>query len=202
MPNPITLKKKIAKMRAGAVFCANDFFGLANRGAIDVALHRLAQSGDIRRLGVGLYDKPRKSPLLGNLTPDVVQIIKAYARRTGQTITLDPNGAANALGLTTQVPAKMVFLTDGKSHVIQVAGISIRLIHASPKKLAGANTSVGIIIQALRYFADDKMPIRDLKTLANRLSSKDIHTLKTLRNKTLRQLIPQIDKVLSYAAFH
>ncbi len=202
MSVPTALKKKIAKMSAGAVFCANDFFDLANRGTIDVVLHRLAKSGDIRRLGFGLYDKPRKSALLGNLTPDVVQIIKAYARRTGQTITLDPNSAANALGLTTQVPAQMVFLTDGKSHFIQVSGVSIRLIHASPKKLAGANTSVGIIIQALRYYGADKMPIRYLKTLANSLSRKDIHILKALRNKTLRQLTPQIDKVLSYAAIH
>lgn len=199
---PILLKKKIAKLSAGAVFSASDFFDLANRGTIDVALHRLAKSGDIRRLGLGLYDKPRKSPLLGNITPDVVQIIKAYARRTGQTIILAPNGAANALGLTTQVPAQMVFLTDGKSHVIQICGVTISLIHASPKKLAGANTSVGIIIQALRYYGPDKMPTRDLQTLANCLSNKDIHTLKALRNKTLRQLTPKIDKVLSYAAIH
>lgn len=195
-----TLKKKLTRLSAGAVFCANDFANLGNRGTIDVTLHRLAKSGIIRRLGFGLYDKPRKSTLLGYLSPDVDLILKAYARRTGQTITLDPNSAANALNLTTQVPAQLTFLTDGKSHVMQICGIDIKLVHASPKNLAGANTPVGIIIQALRYYGADDIPVRDLKTLAKRLSKKDLPLLSAIKNKTPRQIAPQIERILSYAS--
>jgi hypothetical protein len=197
-----TLMKKLTGLKAGAVFCANDFCDLGNRGTIDVTLHRIAKSGIIRRLGFGLYDKPRKSTLLGYLTPDIGLIIKAYARRTGQTITLDPMGAANALSLTTQVPAQMIFLTDGKSHVLRVCGVDIKLVHASPKNLAGANTPIGIIIQALRYYSTADLPIQDVKALAKRLSTKDINALKAIRNKTPRQITPQIDRIISHATFH
>ena len=196
------LTDQIVKQSPGAVFCANDFCDLGSRGNVDVILHRLAHSGDIRRLGYGLYDKPRTSPLLGDLSPNLSDIVKAYGRRTGQTITLDPLGAANALSLTTQVPAKTTFLTDGKSHTLRICGIDIQLIHASPKKLAGAGSSVGLIIQALRYFGTRIIPDDVLQTLSKRLSDKDVKVLGSLKNKTLLSLIPHIDKILKYASVH
>jgi hypothetical protein len=194
-----TLLKKIAKLNAGEVFCANDFCNLGSSGAIDVNLHRLAKSGVIRRLGYGLYDKPRRSVLLGDLTPDIAQIIRAYSRRMGQAITLDPQGAANTLSLTTQVPAQMTFLTDGKSHIMHIRGIDIRLIHASPKKLAGAGTRIGIIIQALRYYGKAEMPKKSFQFLIKHLSGNDINALKAIRKKTLRQIVPHIDRILAHA---
>ncbi len=196
------LKDQINGLSPGAVFCANDFADLGDRGTIDVNLHRLAKSSFIRRLGFGLYDKPCKSPLLGDLSPDISDVVKAYARRTGQTITLDPAGAANTLGLTTQVPAKITFLTDGKSHTIQICGVDIKLVHASPKKLAGANYSVGIIIQALRYFGTKMAPDNILQTLSKNLSDQDIKILDALKNKTLLSITPQIDRIIKYATIH
>lgn len=196
------LTDQITKQTPGAVFCANDFCDLGSRGNVDVILHRLAHSGNIRRLGYGLYDKPRTSPLLGDLSPDLSDIIKAYGRRTGQTITLDPLGAANALSLTTQVPAKMTFLTDGKSHTLRICGIDIQLIHASPKKLAGAGSSVGLILQALRYFGARMIPDDTLQTLSKRLTNKDVKALNSLKHKTLLSLIPHIDRILKYASIH
>lgn len=196
------LMDQVAKQTPGAVFCANDFCDLGSRGNVDVILHRLAHSGDIRRLGYGLYDKPRTSPLLGDLSPDLSDIVKAYGRRTGQTITLDPLGAANALSLTTQVPAKTTFLTDGKSHILRICGINIQFIHASPKKLAGAGNSVGIIIQGLRYFGTRIIPDDVLRALSKRLSNKDVKALASLKNKTLLSLTPHIDKIVKYASVH
>ncbi len=193
------LGDQISKLGSGTVFCASDFCDLGNRGNIDVILHRLASSGVIRRLGYGLYDKPRKSPTLGDLTPNISTIMKAYARRTGQKIILDPLGAANALSLTTQVPAQITFLTDGKSHIIQICGLNLKLVHASPKKLAGADTSVGIIIQALRYFGANALPRHAVKSLSKLLTKKDLKTLQALRSKTLQYIVPQIDQVINYA---
>ncbi len=142
-----SLKKLVDTKMPGSVFCANDFSDVADRGTIDVNLHRFAKSGVIRRLGFGLYDKPQRSSLLGDLMPDISDVINAYARRTGQTLTLDPASAANTLSLTTQVPGQLTFLTDGKSHTLTICGVDIKLVHASPKKLAGAGHPMGIIIQ-------------------------------------------------------
>ena len=196
------LKNKVLKQPPGAVFCANDFSDFGSRGNVDVTLHRLARSGVIRKLGCGLYDKPRTSPLLGDLSPDLSEIIKAYGRRTGQTIVLNPLGAANALNLTTQIPAKTTFLTDGKSHTLQICGIDIHLIHASPKKLAGAGTPVGLIIQGLRYFGSHMVPEAALQALSKKLTDKDVKVLQSLKNKTLLSLTSPIERILKYASVH
>lgn len=195
-----TLQNKIDKLDAGAVFCANDFPMLGAKGNIDVILHRLSKADSIRRLGFGLYDKPRKSSLLGDLTPDISAIMSTYSRRTGYVIVLDPSGAANALNLTTQVPARLRFLTNGKSHTITICGIDIILTHASPKKIAGAGTNIGLVVQALHYFGKKMIPDKAVIRLSNQLSNKDIKALKSIRTQTLRYITPQIDRILSHAA--
>lgn len=194
------LKGKINKLDAGSVFCANDFSALGPRGNIDIILHRLAKDGAIRKLGYGLYDLPKMSDLLGALSPDVNQIIQAYMRRTGHTIVMDPLNAANSLNLTQQVPSQLVFMTNGTSCDLDVCGLHIKLIHAAPKKIAGADTRVGVIIQALQYFGRSGAPRNALKKISRMLQRKDISTLKSLRDKTMKYLAPQIDWIIIHAS--
>jgi Family of unknown function (DUF6088) len=101
----------------GSVFVPADFLHIGSREAVDVALHRLARKGTVRRLARGVYDFPKEHPVLGPLQPTAEDVAKALAGR--DRIRLQPAGAyaANALGLSEQVPAKAVFLTDGpQSH--------------------------------------------------------------------------------------
>lgn len=196
------LQKIIADKNHGWVFCANDFDSLGSKVNIDVILHRLSQKGFIRRLGYGLYDKPRKSNLLGDLSPDIQDIINTYARKMNQKFVLDPQNSANALGLTTQVPAKLIYLTDGKSHTITICGLDIHFIHTSPKKLAGAMTPVGVVIQALRCFSP-KGPSEDIiKLLAKRLTPNDLDSLVGIRSIVMRNLAPQIDRIAQIATIY
>lgn len=190
------IKGKIDLLDSGSVFCAMDFQSLGTKGNIDVILHRLSDSGLIRKLGVGLYDKPKQSSILGDLTPYMPDVIKAYMRRTGHTIIMGPLAAANALSLTTQVPAKMTFLTNGKSHKINICGIDITFIHAAPKKMVGADTKVGIIIQSLHYFGKNLMPNHIASQIARKLSKNDLTLLKSFRTKTLQYITPQIDRII------
>jgi hypothetical protein len=126
----------------------------------------------------------------------------AYARRLGQSFVLDPVNAANFLGISTQVPAKLTYLTDGKTHNITICGITIHFVHAAPKKIAGSMTPMGIVIQALRYFGSQSIPDKILNLIANRISKTDLKILKKLKNKTLRNLTPSIDRILEIAAVH
>jgi len=196
MSTASNIKDKIDLLDSGSVFCAMDFQSLGTKGNIDVILHRLSDAGLIRKLSVGLYDKPKKSAILGDLTPHIPNIIAAYIRRTGHTIIMDPLAAANALSLTTQVPAKMTFLTNGKSHIINICGIDIFFIHAAPKKLIGADTPIGIIIQSLHYFGKNLMPNHIASQIANKLSKNDLTLLKSFRRKTLQYITPQIDRII------
>ena len=140
--------------------------------------------------------------MLGDLTPDVQDIINAYSRRMNQLFVLDPQNSANALGVTTQVPAKLTFLTNGKSHIINICGLDIYLIHTSPKKMVGAMTPLGIIIQALRYFSPEGPAEDIMRSIANRLSKEDINSLLGLKNKLMRNLIPQINRIVKIATIH
>ncbi len=192
------LETKIKRLPKGKIFSAQDFYNFGDRGNIDVILHRLAKLDLIRKLGYGLYDKPLNSSVLGNLKPTLQDIIKAYRRKTGYTIILGPQAAANALNLTTQVPSQLVFLTDGKSQIMDICGIKIKLVHVSPKKLAGANTSTGILIQGLYYFGKSMAPKPLLTTLAKKINKKDMNTLKNIRNKTMNYIRPQIDWIINH----
>ncbi len=197
-----TLQNKIVSAPQGWVFCANDFKNIGTDLNIDTILHRLAKKGGIRRLGYGLYDKPIISDLLGPLSPSIQNIMNAYARKLGQVFILDPLNAANALGVTTQVPAKLTYLTDGKSCVLNICGVEIYLVHAAPKIIAGAKSPVGIFIQALRYFGPKGAPNDVLKTFATNIKKSDIRALKSLKTNIMRNLAAQIDRIAELATIH
>ena len=134
----------------GSVFVSSDFLDLGSREAIDIALHRLARKGTIRRLARGVYDFPKQHPVLGLLSPSPDAVATALAGRD-QT-RLQPTGAyaANALGLSEQVPAKAVFLTDGPSRTVKIGPTTIQLRRTTARNMAAAGRLSGLLIQALR----------------------------------------------------
>ena len=109
---------RIKRRGPGSVVVPADFLDLGSRQAIGVALHRLAKDGTIRRLARGVYDLPKTHPLMGELSPTIEDVAKSLADR--DRIRLQPTGAyaLNLLGLSEQVPAKVVFLTEGPSRTV------------------------------------------------------------------------------------
>ena len=122
----------------GSVFVPADFLDLGSRQAIDIALHRLAQKGTIRRLARGVYDFPKEHPVLGLLSPSSNTVAHALAGR--DRTRLQPAGAyaANILGLSEQVPAKAVFLTDGPSRTVKIGPTTIQLRRTTPRNMEAA----------------------------------------------------------------
>lgn len=148
----------VAAIRArgrGAVFVPADFLDIGSREAVDVALHRLAREGTIRRLARGVYDFPKEHPVLGLLAPSAEDIAQALAGR--DRTRLQPAGAyaANALGLSEQVPAKAVFLTDGPARTVKIGPTTIQLRRTTPKNMEAAGRLSGLLIQALRELGQE-----------------------------------------------
>jgi hypothetical protein len=139
----------------GSVFVPTDFLDIGSRKAVDVALHRLAKQGTIRRLARGVYDFPKHHRLLGPLTPSAEAVARALAGR--DRTRLQPGGAyaANTLGLTEQVPAKMVFLTDGPAKTVKIGSMTIQLRRTTPKNMETAGRLSGLLIQALRELGQE-----------------------------------------------
>lgn len=120
----------------GYVFVSSDFLYIGSREAIDVVLHRLVRKGIIRRLARGLYDFPEKHPVLGTLQPSAEKIAAALAGRDCTRLQPTEAYAANLLGLSEQIPAKVVFLTDGPSRTLKIGRITIQLRQTTAKKMA------------------------------------------------------------------
>lgn len=135
----------------GSVLTPTQFTDLGGRNAVDKALSRLARSGRIRRLGRGIYLYPEKHGVLGELTPPPEAVAEAIAGR--DRARLQPAGAyaANLLGLSEQVPAKVVFLTDGPSRTVSIGSMVIQLRRTTPRNMAAAGRLAGLVIQGLRH---------------------------------------------------
>lgn len=142
--------QRIQSHGPGWVFTPSDFADLGTRTAVATALKRHKAAGSIRLLGRGLYDVPRVHAALGTLWPAIESISRALERKDG--LRLQPTGvyAANLLGLSEQVPAQVVFLTDGATRSVKVGPTQINLKRTTPRHMAAAGRLGGLLIQALR----------------------------------------------------
>lgn len=162
---------RIERQGEGKAFSAKDFLDIASRTTIDVTLAELALDGVIRRVRRGLYDKPRVNPALGGkLSPDIDEAARAIARRQRWKIVPEGAWAANLLGLTTQVPAKIIYLTDGPNNEVPIGRRSIYFKHARPKALAGLEGKIALVVQALRHLGKESVGPREMATLRSALT--------------------------------
>jgi len=164
--------KVISRIRSkgrGSVHVPADFLDLGSREAIDLVLHRLAKKGVLRRLARGVYDFPKQHPSLGLLSPSADTIAEALAGR--DQARLQPAGAyaANALGLSEQVPAKAIFLTDGPSRTVKIGPMTIQLRRTTPRNMAAAGRLSGLVIQAFRELGKENITESRIKHLKRTL---------------------------------
>lgn len=146
------------------VWTPGDFVDLASRAAIDKTLQRLAASGELRRIDRGLYDRPRPNNLTGQPTvPDYRAVIRAVARRDQARVLIDGMTAANDLGLTTAVPARIEVLADARLKSIQLGNQKIRFKAAAPSRLYWADRPAMRAVQAL-YWLQDALVDADERT--------------------------------------
>jgi hypothetical protein len=134
---------------------------------------RQAKAGTVRQLARGLYEIPRNHPTLGSVPPSTEAIAEAIAGR--HAIRLQPVGAyaANALGLSEQVPAKAVFLTDGPSRRVKIGKREIVLKRTTPRNMATAGRPSGMVIQALRWIGQKNVDDQVIATLRRNLKPQD-----------------------------
>ncbi len=151
------IMERVSACASGRWVCTpKDFLDLGSREAIDQALSRLVKAGQLRRIGHGLYDMPRISNVLKRLAPvDLDAAIAALARRDGARIMPDGLVAANHLGLTNAVPAKVSYVTDGHSRTLKIDGRTVRFRHAGPSVMQWAGKPAAPVVQALRWLGPD-----------------------------------------------
>lgn len=138
-----------------AAWTPRDFLDLGSREAVDQALHRLTRGGDIRRIARGLYDKPQANSLTGQPThPDPRAVVDALARRDQARIIVDGMTAANDLGLSDAVPARIIVHTDARLKPIKLGKLQIDFKTTAPSKLHWAGRPAMRVVQALHWLHD------------------------------------------------
>ena len=145
------IKEQIKRKRKGNIIFANDFKEFGSGDAIRQVLSRLCKEEFIIRLSIGIYLYPKISKQIGIVFPSVEDIAKAIAKR--EKARLIPTGiyALNRLGLSTQVPMKVVFLTDGAPRVIKVGKkATVKFKKTVAKHLAFKGEISTLVIFALK----------------------------------------------------
>jgi predicted transcriptional regulator of viral defense system len=152
-----SVKSRIIKQGRGWCFTPKHFLDLDSDTGVRSALSRLQKDKFIRRLAQGIYEYPRVHTELGVLPPNVEAIAKAIAEKNG--IKIQPSGAyaANLIGLSEQVPGRVVFLTNGPSKKIKVGKREIIFRTTTEKNMHTVSTKVSLVVQAFRHLGKDNI---------------------------------------------
>jgi hypothetical protein len=195
----MTLRQRIAR-RIGRkpvnwVFTPADFLDLATPQAVGMALLRAERAGEVRRIDRGLYDVPRDHPVLGRLHPRADAILAAISRRDGTKFQEHEAMSANELRLTEQVPAKLIYLTPGRSRTIKAGPTTIELRHRSPRKLSAPSPMSARVFAALRNIGKASITPERVAPLRTLLSAKDRRRLLVDLTKAPAWMHPHLREI-------
>ncbi|KYG75137.1 hypothetical protein MB14_07475 [Roseivirga ehrenbergii] len=176
------IEKLIKSKQRGTLLFADDFFEYGSSDAIRQALVRLANKEIIRRVAQGIYVRPVVSSYIGEVMPTAEQVALGIAKRDKIKIVPTGSHALNKLGLSTQIPLKLVYLTDGTPREIQIGKRTIKLKKTTPKNLMAKGKISSLAIQALKAVGQ--------KELTEGFEKKIIQLLKKEEQKELEHDIP------------
>lgn len=174
--------QRILKVKRGNLLFPEDFHDLGSSEAIRLALHRLEKEKRIARVAQGIYVRPIISQYIGEVLPSAEEVAKGIAKR--DRIRIVPTGvyALSALGLSTQVPMKLVFLSDGAARVVKIGKRTIKFKKTTPKSLLAKGKISSLVIQALREIKINNVTDSEEKKIVGLLKKENpidlLHDIK------------------------
>jgi len=168
----IQVLSKIGKARRGSLFFTENFLSLGTAKTVGKALERLTIQGELLRVATGIYVRPEIDPVIGTVTPGIEDIAKAIAKRDKARIVPTGVYALNRLGLSTQVPLNVVYLTDGAARKIKIGKRTITFKKTTPKNLAAIGNISRLAIQALRIIGKDKVTNEEIEKIQQLLKKE------------------------------
>lgn len=147
--------KQAARLPEGTPLVAKELLHLGTRAAVDQALARLVKRGELLRAARGVYVLP-VSGRFGVRAPSAAKMVEGLAKQRGETIVRHGAAAANALGLTTQVPTREVYLTSGTTRRLQLGSQPVELRHAPAWQLVFPGSPAGDVIRAMAWMGRER----------------------------------------------
>lgn len=176
------IEKSIKSKQRGVLIFADDFIEYGSSDAIRQALVRLVSKEVIKRVAQGIYVRPTISKYIGEVLPTAEDVAQGIAKRDKIKIVPTGTHALNKLGLSTQIPLKLIYLTDGAPREIQIGKRTIKLKKTTPKNLLAKGKTSSLVIQALREAGQ--------KGVTEEFERKIIELLKKEERKDLEHDIP------------
>lgn len=178
-----TINKKILSRIYGRgrgwAFSPNDFVDEFARKQVDNALSDLVKEGKIRRICRGMYDYPKYSELLGaELSPDHDQVARAFARKFKWRILPSGDAALNLLGLSTQVPGRFVYLSDGPDRKYSILKYKLEFKKTVLKEIGFKHRESGLIVQALKALGRENISPAVIDKIRQQITPEKYSTIK------------------------
>ena len=173
--------KHAASSPSGNPLTAKELLHLGNRAAVDQALSRLVRRGNLVRAGRGIYMRPIESRF-GARLPVASEVVEAIASQRGETIVRHGAAAANALGLTTQVPVREVYLTSGRNRRLKLGSQVVEFRHAPAWQLVLPGRPAGDAVRALAWLGPKRVG-EALRTIERKLPRAEIEAIVATRGR-------------------
>lgn len=189
--------KHAAALPEGTPLVAKELLHLGSRAAVDQALSRLVQRGTLLRAGRGIYVLPVENRF-GIRAPSAAKMVEGLANQRGETIVSHGAAAANALGLTTQVPMRAVYLTSGRSRRLKLGAQTVEFRHAPMWQLIFPGRAAGEVVRALAWLGPERTgeAIRKLRAKLSPSELKEVASararLPTWMAQEVSALIPHV----------
>jgi len=168
------IEKRISEFEKDYAFTAVDFADIADTDPANKALSRLNEEGEIRRIIQGVYYKPKYSRLLNEYTvPNIEKVVEALARKFNWSIGPSGDTALNYLHLSTQVPNKWSYISDGPYRNYEIGPYCIEFKHCANKEISGRSRITIIVIQALKCIGKNSIQQKDIDRLKKTLRKED-----------------------------
>ena len=170
--------KRIENFESNKVFIANDFFDIAEYETVRSTLNRLVKDKKVTRILKGIYYKPKYIELIGEYAmASVDEVADAIARKYNWTIAPSGNTALNLLGLSTQVPAKWTYISDGRYASFNVGKARIEFKHRNNGDISNMSTLTAMVIQSVKAMGKENITSQQIDYLRKKLSEEEKSTL-------------------------
>lgn len=181
----------------GTPVVAKELLHLGKRAAVDQVLSRLVWRGALLRVGRGIYALPVESRF-GSRAPSTVKMVEGLANQRGETIVSHGAAAANALGLTTQVPMRVVYLTSGPNRRLKLGAQLVELRHAPIWQLIFPGRAAGEVVRALAWLGPEKAA-EAIRKLRIKLPSSELREVASVRARLPTWMAQEISALVMHA---
>lgn len=155
-----SVMEKINESQPHSIFFISDYADMGSAETIRKILHEATIKGVLEKAGHGIYFKPKTSRF-GNVPISLEKVAKEIALRDKCKILPTGSTAANLIGLSTQVPMNLSYITTGSTRVINIGDRKISFRHASPKNFAARGNTLPLLVQGMRELGEDNISINE-----------------------------------------